>query len=276
MFPPGYIKKDKTEIMNVLRINPNKKMNFKTKKALKEHLKGLMNRYVEQYGFEKIGTVNACRIPRKRKCFAFFLDLFHRHPDFIEKTNGNGDDEIKGFAILRNPYFGHLELAYETKLNVFEPFSFNICITKRCPQPKTYLRRAMRFAVSKQIIKFKKAKVKDGSFECSRCGVDDMELHIDHDNPTFETLAAEFMKSKKAPTNYKRIEGSGMIAFDKEDKKLKNEWEAYHKENAVLQVLCVICHGNKTHGRDQKSVAAKIKKSKNENTMSLLEEQGLL
>jgi hypothetical protein len=101
-------------------------------------------------------------------------------------------------------------------------FSWNKCVMDRVETDYSKVRSSMRSAIVSDILKFKKSAIM-----CNLCGSVEL-LHADHVNP-FRDLANNFICENGSIVN------EGWL----------NSWVGYHKENAVLQILCASCNYKK-------------------------------
>ena len=95
----------------------------------------------------------------------------------------------------------------------------------------------MRSAIEEQIEEYKKGR----ELKCGKCG-SKSKPEVDHMNILFVELYENFLKGRKdIPKEFDNTK-SNSKCFREEDKKFKEEWEEYHKENAILRILCNICN----------------------------------
>ena len=124
----------------------------------------------------------------------------------------------------------------------------NVSIKKCCGikvYKKNELKKAMRNAVAKQIINFKRQF--NYNFTCSFCkknGTDSYTFHADH-IVFFNDIANNFLKeNSNIPTSFKKQ--NELISFNDCDMEFKEKWEKYHEKYAKLRILCDTCNLNRT------------------------------
>ena len=110
------------------------------------------------------------------------------------------------------------------------------------------VKMAARLAIRPQTKSFRD-NVKD---ECQKCGVKEYGLGLEVDHViNFRDIFNSFIKNYEEKILLESVykEHSGDLWYFS-DKKIKEEWCEYHKENAKLQLLCKPCHKNKTYNKE--------------------------
>ena len=110
------------------------------------------------------------------------------------------------------------------------------------------VKMAARLAIRPQTKSFRDS-VKD---ECQKCGVKEYGLGLEVDHViNFRDIFNSFIKNYEEKILLESVykEHSGDLWYFS-DKKIKEEWCEYHKENSKLQLLCKPCHKNKTYNKE--------------------------
>ena len=90
---------------------------------------------------------------------------------------------------------------------------------------------------------------------CNKCGIEiyGLDAEVDHKDPTFMTLFNNFIKENNYDEEYLL---KSVNKHNNEDiwyfinPGMKESWIEYHLHNSHLQLLCVVCHKNKTYRRE--------------------------
>ena len=205
-------------------------MPFKTKKACKEYVRNIIQGL-------KIGE----RVKKEHTHFNLFNDLIQRHSEKEGKI-GCG---IKYFFLcldgFKNRYMKIMRLD-KTDID----FSWSWCIETRKENPFFLLTQAMRFEVKSQILDFRFQF--QAPFQCNTCNIMTNEIEIDH-IIEFKDLVSKFIEiNPNIPTTFDDESTNYHNAVFKEcDRDFANHWNEYHKNQSILQLLCVSCHKTKTY-----------------------------
>mgnify|MGYP003333874864 CR=1 FL=1 len=201
-------------------------LEFKTKKECESYTRNI------------IYNLGCCIIDKAHEKYNFFINLLNNHSSYQEKI-GSGIDY---FYIQPNPL---VKKYYQTMIKRTDgseiDFSWVYCCQFR-ERSKIYdLLRAMRNAVRDDIIKFKRRN----TLKCVNCETENElyeNFHVDHDNPSFQSLKDNFLRitDKPIPTNF--TDYKEFTFFKDEDEDFKNEWIEYHNKNCNLQILCRNCN----------------------------------
>ena len=211
---------------------------FKTKKELTAYCREVLGHFAPG---ERIDDENA----------EFLHCLLQRHRSYPEKIGGG----IAHFTVEENPQWGG-KCFWLWRLNgTNSDFSFHECVTQSGPWQEVM--SALRRQIVCQVLDFKTAW-----FSTNPEGVCPLtgefmtrgSCHVDHVAPlTFLNLAIGFMASKKLTAEQIPIsgKGDGQSRLFISDSILANEWEQYHKQNAILRILSP--RGNTSIARKQVS-----------------------
>jgi hypothetical protein len=191
----------------------------------------------ETYTRDLINKLQICELDKENENFIFFHNLLLRHDEYDDKV-GKG---IKSFMIKQNKLNNK---AYEIFVKRIDDtlcvFSWRYCIGVKLSSD---LIRALRYSISKQILKFKN----NNDRICQICNNNEGNFHVDHIKP-FTIIKDEYIKLNKLtiPVSFIRSSDNN-IKFKKEDKEFKKAWLRYHKKEAQLQILCDKCNLKKSN-----------------------------
>ena len=200
---------------------------LKTQISLKKHFREIIDRI-------RICDSVKTKYPND---FLDFCEVFKRHSDYPEKFIGFIDIKIDYNSIFIN----QLEVYIIKGDGTFDDVSvLNNCIRGK---PKDNLKIAMRVSIQPQIEQYKN----NNSIKlCELCG-DHLRIEIDHhsEKSPFAKLYNDFMEINELPipTEFDDTK-SHMKCFKKIDCDFENSWVQYHKEKAILRMLCRICNGS--------------------------------
>jgi ribonuclease HI/viroplasmin and RNaseH domain-containing protein len=167
--------------------------------------------------------------------YLFFLELFTRHPNWLEKTENMKDVKIRNNKI----YLNQKEVLIEKENGDLEDISvLNKCISGK--ETNNNLNIAMRNAIENQIQQFKK----NNELKCEECGTN-ASLEVDHVNILFIELYENFLKDRTDIPNEFNNTISNSKCFKPENIKFEEEWKKYHETNAELRILCNKCNNKK-------------------------------
>jgi len=197
---------------------------LKTKQATIEHTKKILHSNIDK---ELIG-----------EDLSFILSILPRHPEYKEKS-GVG---IKTIRVKRTA-FNSPCFFIERMDGTFIDFSYKTCINGKSIEPKDNLNEAMRAAVKEQIIEFKKFNLVK-PFKCPLCSSfieDDKKIHVDHVNK-FRYLSHCFKISHECPDRFDDDPVFNNAIFREIDNEIKDKWKNYHKQYAILRLICNSCN----------------------------------
>ena len=123
-------------------------------------------------------------------------------------------------------------------------FSWVYCCQFRERTSKDNLIRSMRMAIKGDIIDFKQKQKKLICNFCKSVNELNEDYHVDHDNPSFQTIKDNFLQetTKPIPTSFDDCKIFKISIFKDEDKVFKDDWIDYHKKNSNFQILCRGCN----------------------------------
>jgi len=199
---------------------------YKTQSSLKKHVREMVY---------QIGICDSVKEKYPQE-FLDFCELFKRHPDYPDKFIGFVDIKIN-----KSTVFNDL-VVYIIKNGEIDDVSvMNKCITGK---PKDNLKIAMRVSIQPQIDDYKKnIYIK----KCELCGEID-KIEIDHHSEIapFAKLYSDFMalNTLPIPTSFNNTK-SHMKCFKELDYTFEETWIQYHKEHAILRMLCRRCNSSR-------------------------------
>ncbi len=166
----------------------------------------------------------------------FLLELIKNHPEYELK----GGSKIT--SIVRNWHvFGHWELCVMHDDGTKIPFSY-----KRCYRPteteRALVLAAMRTTIDNQILEFKRHRFVPGD-KCTLCDKimnTTRDAVVDHVFK-FRTLAGYFINSDNKMPKTKQ-NSSRKMCFGDDEKEFRDGWANYHKQNALLRIICASCN----------------------------------
>ena len=196
------------------------------------------NSGLKKYFREIIDKICVCDSVKTKypQYFIDFSKVFERHSDYPNKFIGFIDIKID-----YNPEFKNQLVVYIIKNNgeIDNVSVMNNCITGK---PKDNVKIAMRVSIIPQIIDYKKNQ---SIHKCELCGETE-NIEIDHhsEKKPFAKLYDDFMaiNTQPIPTVFQDTM-SHMKCFSGIDKKFEDDWTIFHKENAILRMLCRQCNG---------------------------------
>ena len=175
--------------------------------------------------------------------YNFLLDLCKRHPSANEKLKNILDFQIlqerNGYAIII------VNTDYTTT-----SISIACCISGKGTPTRQLFCQVLRSCITPQIYSFKKTADKTVCLLCNRSLLsNDVEIHIDHHEPQFNQIVSDFLILKKITIPIDYVAGGlfGEKYFKTEDKHIEDDFNKYHKEVAVLRVLCAKCNESRPH-----------------------------
>ena len=200
---------------------------FKTQSSLKKYFREIIDR---------IGICDSIKTKYPQE-FLDFCQVFTRHSDYPDKFVDFVDIKID-----YNPEIKNQLVVYIIKKNGEID---NVSVLKNCitGKPKNNLKIAMRVSIQPQIDEYKNINY---IRECELCGLHD-RIEIDHhsEKMPFSKLYFDFMEMNKLPipTSFNDTK-SHMKCFNELDYEFEEKWIQYHKENAILRMLCRSCNGS--------------------------------
>ena len=198
---------------------------FKTQTALKKYFREIIDR---------IGVCETIKTEYPQE-YLNFCEVFTRHPEYPDKFFGFVDIKID-----YNPEIKNQLVVYIIKNNGEID---NVSVLQKCitGKPKNNLKIAMRVSIQPQIDEYRNTNF---IRLCELCGISD-RIEIDHhsEKMPFAKLYDDFMENNKLtiPTSFNNTK-SHMKCFKESDYKFEETWVQYHKENAILRMLCRDCN----------------------------------
>ena len=203
-------------------------LNFKTKKDLHEYTEKLL---------EKKGI---CDIDNLDEDFLFFLSLYSRKPSHSEYVK-----TIQKFKITLDPIKKNKANHVSCVNNNNEEFTFSwrSCCDGRDTKSSDKLKEACRTSIKEQT-----ASCWCNNNKCYSCGENKSDgFEVDHFNE-FSKIYKDFMEANtiQIPDNFKSDLITSQYMLKKEDYIFEQAFQNYHRENAILRLLCKQCHRVKT------------------------------
>lgn len=198
---------------------------FNTQTSLKKYFSEIINR---------IGICDSVKAKHPSE-FLDFCEVFKRHSNYPNKFIGFIDIKIAYSKEFKNQLVVYIKKENGT---IDDVSVLNNCITGK---PRDNLKIAMRVAIQPQIDEYKKnncIKV------CELCQ-EHNHIEIDHhsDKSPFAKLYSCFMEINELPIPIEFYDTKGhMKCFKTTDCNFEESWIQYHKENAILRILCRRCN----------------------------------
>jgi hypothetical protein len=181
----------------------------------------------ENYVRDKIGTEPRI-IKRCDEQFQFFRHLLRNHSEYKTKK-GTG---IEQFEFIKNP-LNKKAMHGTIKRNDGTTTDFSwlhCCRNNNTKLTDNSLNNAMRQAISKDTIQFKKQQA---SLLCQLCNVKELpysEYHTDHKYPSFIEIEQEFLQAfghtgLKIPNEFNTCHTTKISIFKEEDKEFENKYK---------------------------------------------------
>lgn len=208
------------------------KRSFTSKSELKAYEKATM---------AQLPITNSLKTTTTPEIFQFYRDLVDRHPDASRKLAG-GVIDFKIAPSVRNVRAKELQVVHND--GTCSSISRDTCIKQISDSNYTRLRASQRTAINTQISEFR-----SGRTCCEHCKQSALGVlgEVDHIK-SFDELAREFCTNRiDIPTNFGKNAGTNQHCFLEADSIFSEEWQAYHKKNAELRLLCISCHKSYTH-----------------------------
>ena len=171
----------------------------------------------------------------------FFENLLKNHHDYDKKI-GVGIDY---FYIIPNPINRNY---FQTMIKRLDKsiidFSWVYCCKFKVRSITEDLTTAMREAIKKETIAYKKNQIK---LQCNICKSDNelyKDYQVDHDFPPFRDIKNNFLNLTPTiiPQTFSSCNKYYTTIFNDMDKDFKNEWIDYHNKNCSFQILCRSCN----------------------------------
>jgi len=184
---------------------------------------------------EKIGICTNIKNSFPTYYIFFTKFLFPRHPEYPHKFH-----KMLNLGIRYNKVFKKQKEVYIiNKDNTTD----SVSVMKKCISGKKSdnLTIAMRNSITPQIIVYKNQFEK---LQCTLCENSD-NIQVDHHKPQFIELKNTFLDQYcgEIPTSFDDNNFNSKIFSQSEnDDNFKNSWINFHKNNAILRLLCRTCN----------------------------------
>ena len=196
--------------------------------------KGTFKLYIKEIIYNHIGITSSIK-NNYNNYFDEMIELFKRHPNYINKTKNLIDVEIIQNIQNKNAY----GINIINNDNTITPISWVTCIKGCNTSVKQNLTNAFRSAISNQIMDFKKDKI----LECEFCKSKNY-IHVDHIYH-FHKIRDTFLKTinhdLQIPNSFTSNNYNNTVFLEK-DSEFNKLWQHYHLQNAELRLLCKICN----------------------------------
>ena len=203
---------------------------FKTQSSLKKYFREIIDR---------IGVCEKIKTEHPEE-FLDFCQVFRRHSEYPDKFFGLVDIKINYNHVFKNQLVVYIIKNNGDVDDIDDVSVLNNCITGK---PKDNLKIAMRVSIQPQIDEYKNNNL---IRQCELCDMND-RIEIDHhsEKMPFAKLYVDFMEINKfpIPTLFNDTK-SHMKCFKELDYKFQESWIQYHKEKAILRMLCRSCNGS--------------------------------
>jgi hypothetical protein len=199
---------------------------YTTQKLLKTHFQ------------EVINTIGKCNSIKSEypDYYLEFLEVFKRHPNYPDKFMDIIDIKIDYFQIYRIQLVVYI---IKTNGEIDDVSVLNSCITGK---PKNNLKIAMRVAIQPQIDEYRNTQTNK---LCELCNITE-NIEIDHHSELqpFEKLYNDYMTKNTLEIPFDFDNNSlHLKCFNENGKEFSEEWIKFHKDNAILRMLCKKCNG---------------------------------
>jgi hypothetical protein len=192
--------------------------------------------FIKNIIYNEIGICDDIRYTHPTN-YNILVALFRRHPDFASKSR-----DMCNIKTIRNINAKAIGTNIVTNNGEEIDISWQTAIKGKHKSAKSELVSAMRNSINPQIIEFKNNNKK----ECVLC-FGKNNIHADHHEPQFEELVKNFINLMKnqnitIPNNFGDDHSTNIRCFLEDDYMFKNKWIKFHKEKAVLRILCSRCN----------------------------------
>jgi len=213
---------------------------FTSIKSAQDHVRNLM---------KEIGVCASVK-ERDVQYYERVLAIARRHP------NSSKLDGVCDFAIAYNKLSrSALEVIIIKEDGTTEDISLlNKCITCKLDTQKASLASAFRYSIDDQIKAFRKQAT---ATHCELCNcvlsAHSGLVHVDH-TVHFEQLVADFLSTygQPLPTTFVNSpDDTHRHAFAPNDQQVSNAFYDYHKEHALLRLVCSSCNLSRPKWKQQ-------------------------
>lgn len=188
---------------------------------------------------EVIDSIGKCSSVKTKypEYYLEFCEVFKRHSDYPNKFM-----DMEDIKIDYNPVYRKELVVYIIKSNgeVDDVSVLKNCITGK---PKDNLKIAMRVAIQPQIDEYRNAQQ---NLICELCN-STKRIEIDHHSilQPFAKLYHDFMMNTtlEIPTDFDNTIAC-LKCFKEKDNEFNDAWIQFHKEHALLRMLCKECNNS--------------------------------
>ena len=200
---------------------------------------GDFEKYVKKLIYEEIGVCHDVKNTYPDK-YIILIELLKRHPEFNSKSKNMSNIKIIN-NVLNKKTLETIIIKNHEEIDI----SWICAMTGKSKTSKDKLMSAMRSSIGEQIYDFK-INCKNNS--CELCD-SVKEIQVDHNNTknsAFDELAYKFVKENKdikIPDNFGELnDGTHRKCFLEKDYIFRDKWVEYHRQNAILRLLCHKCN----------------------------------
>lgn len=204
---------------------------YKTQREFEEYVKKLL--------YDEIGVCLDVKNTHPDK-YIILIQILKRHPEFDLKSKNMCNIKIIN-DVLNVKALKTIIITNREEIDI----SWRCAITGKHKPFKGEIMSAMRSSIDEQIYNFK-TNCKNNY--CELCN-SIKELQVDHNdtkNAAFDELVYKFIKENndiKIPENFGELnDGTHRRCFLEKDYIFRNKWVEYHRQNAVLRMLCHKCN----------------------------------
>lgn len=212
----------------------NDNVRFKTKKARTEHYRAILNE-------------SQLNVPLA-EYHSDMMELIATHPNVEEKI-GVG---VESFMVTNMPVYGSRCFVINRVDGTTIDFSYIACIRGESSH-KSKVTAAFRYAVSGQILAFKRLAFANDNARCAisgnSVGYDDVD--VDHTPPdTFARIMSDFLTDRGITVDDVGVkENDNRVTHGLVNSELEAAWTEFHRSRARLRVLAKTSH-KRAHAND--------------------------
>ena len=202
---------------------------------------GEFGNFVKNF-IEEIGICNDVKNVYKDK-YSILIKILERHPNWNSKSENMRNIKISRNVLNKKALEIHI-IKDDEEIDI----SWRCAITGKDKSKKSELIEAMRVSVIEQTQNFRE---NSDIYCCELCGNKE-RLDVDHNdekNSAFDELAFNFIKENsgiKIPDNFGELnDGTYRRCFLEKDYVFKETWIKYHRNHAILRMLCHTCNINR-------------------------------
>lgn len=199
--------------------------------------------YVRKIIYEDIGICNDIKNTYPDKYY-ILIKILERHPKFSSKTENMCNIKIV-YDTLNTTALKTMIINNDGRV---VDISWRCAITGKPKSKKHELMSAMRSSIDSQINQFRRKNNNDCCQLCDKT----TKLQVDHNDEkdvAFDELALNFINFIKQNTDIEIPNKFGELnddthrrTFLEKDTIFKDMWLKYHKDHAILRILCKTCN----------------------------------